>query len=87
MINKIINLVFGKKKKKRYMICSDEHTNTHASLLDMIAKLEARVEYLEKENIGTSNYLYELDNRIDSIEQKNKMDTFDKSLRNFSLEK
>ena len=87
MIKKILRKILGTKQKKRYMICSDEYTNTHASLLDMISKLEARIEFLEKENIGSNNYLYELDNRIDDLKREVKMSQYDMTLREFGLDK
>jgi len=43
----------------------------YPDLYSLIRELEARVHFLENENIGTTNSLYELENRIDSIVQNN----------------
>jgi chaperonin cofactor prefoldin len=38
-------------------------------LLQRIEQLEKRIEYLEDENIGLSNELYELQNRLDILHE------------------
>jgi uncharacterized membrane protein len=39
------------------------------SLHEKLVELEKRVEYLEDENIGLSNELYELQNRLDILHE------------------
>jgi uncharacterized membrane protein len=39
------------------------------SLHEKLVELEKRVEYLEDENIGLSNELYELQNRLDVLQE------------------
>lgn len=39
------------------------------SLHERLTELEKRVEYLEEENIGLSNELYELQNRLDILQE------------------
>ena len=39
------------------------------SLHKRLTELEKRVEYLEEENIGLSNELYELQNRLDILQE------------------
>jgi predicted nucleic acid-binding Zn-ribbon protein len=50
---------------------------------DRITELEARIDYLERENVSLTNELYELHNRIDAIEVCNDINT----LKQFTLEK
>jgi len=38
-------------------------------LLQRIEQLEKRIEYLEDENIGMTNELYELQNRLDILQE------------------
>lgn len=49
------------------------------NLLDMIQKLEERIEKLEYENIETTNELYRIENRLDMMDQS------EYTLNNFSL--
>lgn len=46
---------------QKEMICDD------SNLYDKLMELEDRIRKLEEENIGTSNVLYEIENRIDTI--------------------
>ena len=39
------------------------------ALHERLTELEKRVEYLEEENIGLSNELYELQNRLDILQE------------------
>jgi len=39
------------------------------SLHERLNELEKRVEYLEEENVGLSNELYELQNRLDILQE------------------
>lgn len=41
-------------------------------LQEYITSLEDRISRLEEENIGTTNLLYELENRLDLLEKDNK---------------
>ena len=43
------------------------HIPSIIDLLQRIEQLEKRIEYLEDENIGTTNELYELQNRLDIL--------------------
>ena len=45
----------------------DELTGKHFNLFQYIGSLEDRVKQLEKENIETTNVLYEIQNRIDEL--------------------
>ena len=38
-------------------------------LVEKVNELEERVKYLEQENIGTTNELYELQNRLDILQE------------------
>ena len=49
------------------------------NLLDLIHKLEDRIEKLEQENIETTNELYRIENRLDMMDQS------EYNLNNFSL--
>lgn len=49
------------------------------NLLDLIHKLEDRIEKLEQENIETTNELYRIENRLDMMDQS------EYTLNNFSL--
>jgi len=49
------------------------------NLLDLIQKLEDRIEKLEQENIETTNELYRLENRLDMMDQS------EYTLNSFSL--
>ena len=55
----------------------------HTILYDKIAEFENRIAHLEKENIETTNVLYELHNRLDVIDVQQDMNT----LKQFTLEK
>ena len=52
--------VYGKIK--------DELTGIEYSLMDTIVNLIKRIEVLEKENTETTNRLYELENKIDLMD-------------------
>lgn len=52
--------VYGKIK--------DELTGIEYTLMDTIVNLIKRIEVLEKENIETTNRLYELENKIDLMD-------------------
>lgn len=41
-------------------------------LQEYITSLEDRISRLEEENVGTTNVLYELANRLDLLEKENK---------------
>ena len=45
------------------------HTPSIQDLVLMIQQLEKRIEYLEDENIGMTNELYELQNRLDILNE------------------
>jgi septal ring factor EnvC (AmiA/AmiB activator) len=42
----------------------------HYDVYSKIAELEERIQYLEQENIETSNCLYELSNHIDAVDAR-----------------
>ena len=50
---------------------------------DRITELEARIDYLERENVSLTNELYELHNRIDVLEVHLDMNT----IKNFIEDK
>jgi prefoldin subunit 5 len=58
------------------------HTPSVQDLVLMIQRLEKRIEYLEDENVGMTNELYELQNRLDILN-----DPKYQHLSQFSLEK
>lgn len=67
MIRSIINWIVGPEKENKYLITStDENIDKKFSLLQLISNLEARIEYLEEENINLTNELYEVENRLQS---------------------
>lgn len=67
MIKKIIDFIVGPEKEIKYIItCNDENRDKQISLLELISNLEARIEYLEKENVSLTNELYEVENRLQS---------------------
>jgi hypothetical protein len=45
----------------------DELTGEHFNLFNYIEALEERVKKLEEENVGTTNALYELENKLDQV--------------------
>lgn len=45
------------------------HTPSIQDLVLMIQQLEKRIEYLEDENVGMTNELYELQNRLDILNE------------------
>ena len=45
------------------------HTPSIQDLVLMIQQLEKRIEYLEDENVGMTNELYELQNRLDILQE------------------
>ena len=45
------------------------HIPSIIDLLQRIEQLEKRIEYLEDENVGTTNELYELQNRLDILNE------------------
>lgn len=47
------------------------------NLLEYIQKLESRIEKIENENVGTTNELYRIENRIDDIINSLPYDTYD----------
>jgi len=49
---------------------------------DRITELEARIDYLERENVSLTNELYELHNRIDAIEVHLDMNTIKNFIEN-----
>jgi hypothetical protein len=56
------------------------HTPSVQDLVLMIQQLEKRIEYLEDENVGMTNELYELQNRLDILNEPKWSD-----LSNFTL--
>jgi cell division protein FtsB len=58
------------------------HIPSIIDLLQRIEQLEKRIEYLEDENVGMTNELYELQNRQDILQ-----DPKYQHLSQFSLEK
>ena len=52
------------------------------SLYEKILALEERVKFLENENVGMTNELYELQNKLDILNEPRYS-----HLRNFNLEK
>lgn len=84
MIVKIINWILGPKKEKKYAIdCIDENLGKNTSLLEVISKLETRIENLERENIGLINELYETENRLQS--QIDKLNLLIYNLQNYKF--
>jgi predicted nuclease with TOPRIM domain len=51
----------------------------YQSIDDMLNELWKEIEYLKQENIETTNTLYEIQNRLDSMEQS------EYNLENFTL--
>lgn len=49
---------------------TDEITGVEYSVMDIVANLAKRVSDLEQESVETSNQLYELNNRIDILENQ-----------------
>ena len=67
MIKKFIDWFFTSNKEKKAIVdCVDQYVGNKFSLLDLIQSLETRVERLEKENVETTNALYEVENRLQS---------------------
>jgi hypothetical protein len=52
--------------KESRKLFSNKETETEYSIVDLIIKLNKRIEKLEQENIGMSNALYEIENRLDA---------------------
>lgn len=50
---------------------TDEVTGIEYSLMDTIVNLIKRIEVLEKESVETSNVIYELQNKIDLLQEPN----------------
>lgn len=48
---------------------TDEVTGVEYSLMDTIVNLIKRIEALEKESVETSNLIYELQNKIDLLQE------------------
>jgi hypothetical protein len=55
----------------------------YTSIEDRLTILENKILHLEQENIGLTNELYELHNRLDVIDVQQDMNT----LKQFTLEK
>lgn len=58
MIRKVINWILAPSKKP----IVEDHIDFYSKLME----LEARVEELERENVGTTNELYRLENSLDA---------------------
>jgi hypothetical protein len=54
-----------------YAKITDEVTGVEYSLMDTIVNLIKRIEVLEKESVETSNVIYELQNKIDLLQEQN----------------
>ena len=67
MIEKIISWILGPKKENKPVIdCIDENLGKNVSLIELISRLETRIENLEQENVSLTNALYETENRLQS---------------------
>lgn len=83
-MRKIIFWMLGPKKEKKYPInCIDETLGKNTSLIELISKLETRIENLEQENISLTNALYETENRLQSQIDKLNPPTY--NLKNYKL--
>lgn len=62
---RFFNWFFSSNKEKKIIVdCVDGFVGSKFTLVDLLQSLETRVERLEKENIETTNALYELENRL-----------------------
>jgi len=83
-MKKIILWILGPIKEKKHPIsCIDENLGKNTSLIELISKLETRIENLEQENIGLTNALYETENRLQSQIDKLNPPTY--NLHNYNL--
>lgn len=62
---------FSKDYGNIYAKITDEVTGIEYSLMDTIVNLIKRIEALEKESVETSNLIYELQNKIDLLQEPN----------------
>lgn len=62
---------FSKDYGNIYAKITDEVTGVDYSLMDTIINLIKRIEALEKESVETSNLIYELQNKIDLLQEPN----------------
>jgi hypothetical protein len=63
----IIPWILGPKKENKLVInCIDENLGKNVSLIELISRLETRIEHLEQENVSLTNALYETENRLQS---------------------
>ena len=62
---------FLREYENIYAKITDEVTGVEYSLMDTIVNLIRRIEVLEKESVETSNTIYELQNRIDLLQEPN----------------
>lgn len=62
---------FLREYENVYAKITDEVTGVEYSLMDTIVNLIKRIEVLEKESVETSNTIYELQNRIDLLQEPN----------------
>lgn len=83
-MNNIISWILGPKKERKNIInCIDENIGKNISLIELISKLEIRIENLEQENIGLTNALYETENRLQSKIDELKLPTY--NLQDYKL--
>jgi hypothetical protein len=83
-MKKLISWILGPKKEEKYILnCIDENAGKKFSLLDLIYRLESRIEYLEKENISLINTLYEIENKLQS--QIDSINPIQYNLKDYSL--
>jgi len=65
MIKKFVDWFFASNQEKKVIVdCADNFVGSKFNLLDLIQSLETRLERLERENIETTNALYEMENRL-----------------------
>lgn len=65
MIKRFVDWFFASNKEQKVILdCADNFVGSKFTLLDLIQSLEARVERLERENVETTNALYEVENRL-----------------------
>jgi len=65
MIKRFVDWFFASDKEKKVIVdCADNFVGSKFTLLDLIQSLETRLERLERENVETTNALYEMENRL-----------------------
>jgi len=65
MIKRFVDWFFASNQEKKVIVdCADNFVGSKFNLLDLIQSLETRLERLERENVETTNALYEIENRL-----------------------